>query len=159
LTSAASTRVTPAAVSEKPAQDYRNHRRFVPPYHFVIFLVIAVNLIYTGVRIVRGPSFETVMAFLMAGAIVGIYFYARIFALRAQDRVIRLEMWLRLEKILPADLKPRIPELTPNQLIGLRFASDAEMGDLMREVLANDIHDREAIKKRIKNWRGDYLRV
>jgi hypothetical protein len=148
-----------SGASEAAPQSYRNHRRFVPLYHYVIFLILIVQLIWTGVKVVRGPSFETAMGFLMSCAILGIYFYARIFALRAQDRVIRLEMWLRLEKILPSDLKPRIHELTPNQLIGLRFASDSEMGDLVREVLANDIHDREAIKKRVKNWQGDHLRV
>jgi hypothetical protein len=146
-------------VTEPTTQAYRNHRRFVPLYHYVIFLILVVNQIWAGVRLVRGPSFETAMAFLMAAAIIGIYFYTRIFALRAQDRVIRLEMRLRLEKILPPDLRARIPELTANQLIGLRFASDAEMADLVREVLANDIHNREAIKKRIKDWQPDHLRV
>jgi hypothetical protein len=159
LKSAASSELALPTASEATPQSYRTHRRFVPLYHYVIFLILVVNLIWSGVRLVRGPAFETVMGFLMAAAIVGIYFYARIFALRAQDRIIRLEMRLRLEKILPSDLKARILELTPNQLIGLRFASDAEMGDLVREVLANDIHDREAIKKRVKNWKADNLRV
>lgn len=159
MKSAATSQLALPTASEATPQSYRTHRRFVPLYHYVIFLILVVNLIWSGVRLVRGPAFETVMAFLMAAAIVGIYFYARIFALRAQDRIIRLEMRLRLEKILPSDLKARILELTPNQLIGLRFASDAEMGDLVREVLANDIHDREAIKKRVKNWTADNLRV
>jgi len=83
----------------------------------------------------------------------------RIFALTAQDRLIRLEMRLRLKEILPNDLRGRILELTPDQLIGLRFASDAEMPDLVREVLTNGIQEREVIKRKIRDWQGDYLRV
>jgi hypothetical protein len=68
-------------------------------------------------------------------------------------------MRLRLKDILPAELRGRILELTPDQLIGLRFASDAEMPDLVREVLTNGIQEREVIKRKIRDWQGDYLRV
>ncbi|HEX7253477.1 MAG TPA: DUF6526 family protein, partial [Thermoanaerobaculia bacterium] len=95
---------------------------------------------------------------LMALAILGLFFYTRTFALTVQDRVIRLEMRLRLKKVLPPDLAARILELDPGQLIALRFASDPELPDLVREVLTNDIHDRDVIKKKIKDWQGDYLR-
>jgi hypothetical protein len=139
-------------------QNYANHRRFVPLYHFVTFGILAVNQIWALVRLVRTPSWETGFGVLLAFALLAVFFYARTFALRVQDRLIRLEMRLRLSKILPADLKGRILDLSAEQLIGLRFASDAEMADLVRDVLTNDIKGREAIKRKIKDWQGDYLR-
>jgi hypothetical protein len=94
----------------------------------------------------------------MALALLAIYFYMRVFALTVQDRVIRLEMRLRLKQILPEDLRERIGELTPSQLIGLRFASDAEMAELVREVLTNNIQEREVIKRKVRDWQADHLR-
>ena len=84
---------------------------------------------------------------------------ARIYSTKLQDRIIRLEMRIRLEKTLPADLQAAIPALTIPQLIGLRFASDTEMPDLVRKVVSENIEDRKAIKKMIKDWQGDYDRV
>jgi Family of unknown function (DUF6526) len=139
-------------------QNYANHRRFVPLYHFVVFGILAINQIWTIVRLVRTPSWETGFSVLLAFALLGLFTFARTFPLRVQDRLIRLEMRLRLQQILPPDLKTRILELTPSQLIGLRFASDAEMADLVRDVLTNGIRDRETIKKKVKDWQGDYLR-
>jgi len=80
-------------------------------------------------------------------------------ALKVQDRVIRLEMRLRLSEVLPADLKGRIPELTTRQLVGLRFASDAELPDLVRRVLAGSLANPTDIKKAVAHWQGDYLRA
>jgi hypothetical protein len=73
--------------------------------------------------------------------------------------VIRLEMRLRLREVLPADLQARIPELTPPQLIGLRFASDAELPELVRRVLTGSLENPRDIKKAVTHWQGDYLRV
>ena len=141
-------------MSQKVPQNYANHHRFIPLYHVVTFGILGINQIWAIVRLVRGPSWET--AFF---ALLCVFFFARLFPLKAQDRLIRLEMRLRLQNVLPADLKPRIMDLTHEQLIGLRFASDAEMADLVRDVLTNNIADRETIKKKIKDWQGDYLRV
>jgi hypothetical protein len=80
-------------------------------------------------------------------------------AMRVQDRLIRLEMQLRLQRILPADLQARMRELTVDQLVALRFAGDDEMADLIREVLAGKLASRNEIKKKIRNWQGDYLRA
>ncbi len=144
---------------EPRPQNYANHRRFVPPYHFGIFGILVVNLLWSLVRVVRAFSFETAFGALLALALLGIFFYMRIFALTVQDRVIRLEMRLRLKQVLPPDLATRIPELEPGQLIGLRFASDQELPELVREALTNSIRDREVIKKKIKNWQADHLRA
>ena len=146
-------------MSQKVPQNYANHRRFVPLYHFVVFGIFAVNQIWAIVRLVRAPSWETGFGVLLAFALLCLFFFARTFPLRVQDRLIRLEMRLRLQQILPPDLKTQILELTPSQLIGLRFASDAEMADLVRDVLTNGIKDRETIKKKIKDWQGDHLRA
>lgn len=142
-----------------PPQTYATHRRFVPLYHFVLFGVFVINLLWAVVHAVRGFSLDTAWNVVMALALLVVFFYLRIFPLTAQDRIIQLEMRLRLKEILPGELRGRILELTPDQLIGLRFASDAEMPDLVREVLTNGIQEREAIKRKIRDWQGDYLRV
>ena len=139
-------------------QNFANHRRIVPLYHLGVFGVLAINLIWRLVALVRWTSWTALLDLLVAVALLGLFFYARIFALTVQDRIIRLEMRLRLKEILPADLKVRVGELTPVQLIGLRFASDAEMPDLVREVLTNNIGNRDEIKRRVKDWVPDYLR-
>jgi len=79
--------------------------------------------------------------------------------LAAQDRLIRLEMRMRLQQLLPPDLRVRINDLTPRQLVALRFAGDAEMPDLIREVLDGRLKSGKEIKTRIKDWQADWLRV
>jgi hypothetical protein len=145
-------------MAEKVPQNFANHRRFVPLYHFGIFAVFAINALWSLVRVVRHPSWANGVHLAMAVALLGLFFYARWFALAVQDRVIRLEMRLHLREVLPADLAARIGELDKNQLIALRFASDAELPDLVREVLTNDIHNRDVIKRKVKAWQGDYWR-
>ena len=140
-------------------QNFANHRRIRPIYHFVIFGVFLINGIWSIVQLVRYPSWATILSCAVALALLGLFYYAREFVLKVQDRVIRLEMRLRLAAVLPADLKARILELDRDQLIALRFASDAELPDLMREVLTNAIHNRDDIKRRVKNWEGDYWRA
>lgn len=145
-------------MGERQPQNFANHRSFVPLYHVGIFGLLAINLIWRLIQIVRLPSWPTLFDLLLAFALLGLFLYTRIFALTVQDRVIRLEMRLRLSEILPPDLKARIGDLTRDQYIALRFASDAEMADLMREVLTNNLTNRDEIKRRIKNWVPDYLR-
>jgi len=95
---------------------------------------------------------------LLAVAVMMVAFWARLFALRVQDRVIRLEMRLRLLQLVPA-LAPRLGEFTINQLCSLRFASDAELPALAERVLAERLDDRKAIKRMIKDWEADLLRA
>jgi hypothetical protein len=144
---------------ERVPQTFENHVRIVPAYHMVLFGILLLNLGWSVYRLYRAFSFETVVGLLLAFGLILLFFFARVFALRVQDRVIRLEMRLRMERLLPADLQPRIAEFTPGQLAALRFASDGELPELARRVLAEKIEDRKAIKKLIRHWNPDYLRA
>ena len=99
------------------------------------------------------------MGLILAVGLVGLFLYARLFPLKAQDRLIRLEMRLLMREILPADLKPRIGELSEAQLVALRFASDPELPELVRQVLAGKLSAPEEIKRAIKTWKPDTFRV
>jgi len=146
-------------MSESSTQTYKTHRRFVPGYHFVTSLLLMLYLGWTGVQLVKHPAVGSAITFLFALGVGLLFLYARQFPVAVQDRVIRLEERLRLARLLPPDLQGRIEELTPDQLIGLRFAADAEIAALVRKVLAEDIADREAIKRLITTWRPDLLRA
>lgn len=141
------------------SQNLGNHARFVPLYHFVALPIAALNALWTIRRAVMHPSWETVIAALLGVALVIVFFLARVFALTVQDRVIRLEMRLRMRELLPADLTGRIPEFTPGQLVAMRFASDRELPVLARRVLDERLQDRKAIKKLIQDWQADHLRA
>ena len=145
--------------NEKP-QNFQNHTKLVPPFHMFVLPVFLLNAGWTIYHLIKtGVSFESVLLVLMAFALLTFALFARVFALTVQDRVIRLEMRLRMAEILPADLHSRIPEFTVGQLVSLRFASDAELPALARKVLDNKMEDRKAIKQMIQNWQGDYLRA
>ena len=145
-------------MAQREPQNFANHRKIVPLYHVGIFGILAINLIWRLVGLIRWTSWQALLEVAVAAALLLLSFYVRIFALTVQDRIIRLEMRLRLKEILPPDLKGRIDELTRDQFVALRFAGDSEMPDLLREVLTNNIRNRDEIKRRIKNWVPDYLR-
>jgi len=145
-------------MSQAP-QSYANHAKMVPVYHYLGTLLMLVLLGWTGVRLVRAPSVDSVMAFLLLVLVIVGYFYGRLFALGVQDRVIRLEERMRMERLFDGELKGRILDFTTEQLIGLRFASDEELPDLARRVLDEGIADRKTIKQAVKNWRADHQRV
>ena len=141
-------------------QSYANHVKWVPTFHFFVAPVMVLNFVNAVVRLVRhGISWEGSVSLLVALALLIFIFNARLFALRVQDRVIRMEERLRMRQLLPADLRERILEFTPGQLVALRFASDDELPELARKVLSEKIKDSKAIKQMIKNWRADYLRA
>lgn len=140
-------------------QTFANHTRLVPAFHMITFPILAILFFWSAWRVMTGFSVDRLMFLLLTVATLVLLFLARIFALTVQDRVIRLEMRLRMAQLLPADLRPRINELTPKQLVALRFASDEELPDLVRTVLVDRITDAKAIKKLIRNWQGDYLRA
>ncbi len=139
-------------------QNFDNHVRFVPVYHYVAGPILLVNFGW-AVWSLRAPSFPALLDVLVALALIILFLYARGFALKAQDRVIRLEMRLRMRELLPEDLQGRINEFTPTQMVGLRFAGDAELPDLARKVLDENITAATPIKKLVTDWQGDYYRV
>ena len=140
-------------------QNYKNHARFFPVFHIGAVLPLFLYVLWGAYRLRAGITTDSVINLLFAIALLLLALSARAMALSVQDRVIRLEMQLRLQRILPADLQPRLKELTADHLSGLRFASDAEMADLVREVLGGKLASRKEIKMKIKDWQGDYLRA
>ncbi len=145
---------------EKPyVQSADNHTRIIPMYHGVAFILVAINVLWALYQAVMHFSWGALVAFGAAVGLIVVYFYARMMTITVQDRLIRLEERLRLERLLPPDLKARIPEFDIDQLVSLRFASDAELPDLARAVLEGKLTDRKVIKKMIKAWRPDFLRA
>ena len=143
----------------EPVQSFKRHARWLPPYHFFVMPVLLINVAVAARPLFQAPSFTTAFGLVLAVALLLLGLLARTMALTAQDRVIRLEMRLRLRQLLAADLQPRIAELTPRQLIALRFASDEELADLTRDVLDGKLASSNEIKMRVRNWQGDWLRV
>lgn len=143
----------------EPTQTYGNHAKIIPLYHYVAFPILTANFLWSAWALLQAPGTGTVIAALTAFAIIVMYFYARVFALRVQDRVIRLEMRMRLKELLPAALHSRIGEFTPGQLVALRFAGDAELPELAQTVLRDGITDKKAIKLLIRTWNPDHLRA
>ena len=141
-------------------QNFSNHTKLVPTYHFFVLPVFVLNLVQSIFGLFRPAfTFNGLVHFLTALALLIFAFNARIFALKVQDRVIRLEERLRFAQLLSDDLKPRIGEFTPGQLVALRFASDEELPGLAREVLNDKVTDIKTIKKMVRHWRADYLRA
>jgi hypothetical protein len=141
-------------------QSFANHTRRVPPFHFFVVPVFIINFFWSLYRVRElGFSFAGIFGVLLAAALVILPLSARMFALKVQDRVIRLEERLRYERLLPADLQARIGEFDIAQIVSLRFASDAELPALARKVLDEKMANRKAIKQQIKNWKPDYLRA
>jgi dolichyl-phosphate-mannose--protein O-mannosyl transferase len=141
------------------AQNFENHAKFVPGFHVVVLGIFAINLVWSIYRLIRVSSAESVISLLLAIAFLLLAFYSRIFALTVQDRVIRLEMRLRMQQLLPAELLLSISEFSVAQLVALRFASDAELPVLAKKVLDDKLNDRKKIKKMIQDWQPDFLRA
>ncbi|MGB7845326.1 MAG: DUF6526 family protein [Candidatus Acidiferrum sp.] len=141
-------------------QNFANHVKLVPAFHFFVLPVLTLNLAGSIYRLVHTWfTWGALIQLLTAVALLVLAFNVRLFALRVQDRVIRMEERERMSRVLPDDLKPRIGEFTPKQLVALRFASDAELPTLARKVLNDKLTDIKAIKKMVQNWRADYLRA
>jgi hypothetical protein len=140
-------------------QTYKNHARFFPLYHYFVAPILLLNVVVRAYQLFRAPSGLGAWELLIAITLVSLALAARVMALAVQDRVIRLEMRLRLRELLPPDLQARIHELTRGQYVGLRFASDAELPALVRRILAGELRSTGDIKKNVTEWQGDYLRA
>jgi hypothetical protein len=140
-------------------QTYKKHARWLPLFHFFVMPVLLVNVVVAVWRLIQAPTAGTAYGVVFAIALLTLGFLSRIQALTVQDRVIRLEMRLKLRQLLPPELQPRVNELTHRQLVALRFASDAEVADLVRDVFAGKLTTPNEIKMRVKSWQPDWLRA
>jgi hypothetical protein len=140
-------------------QTYQNHVRRMPPHVGVLLLILLANIIWSGYRLVTLFSVDTVLAFLVALALVVIASVSRTQTLTVQNRLIRLEERLRYSTLLPPDLAARAAALPLPQIVALRFASDAELPGLVSEVLAGQLATPKEIKLKVRDWKADFLRA
>ena len=151
-------------MSEQPTQNLKNHAKFDPSYHFVAFALLLFLFVLSIVITVRSLQSHPdlilygLWTFVLSITLFLLTFKLRLYPLKVQDRVIRLEERLRLSMLLDETLRHRIHELTEDQLIALRFASDEEIPKLVHQVLEKNL-SRKEIKERIENWRPDHWRV
>jgi len=152
-------------MGENAPQSYAHHTRWDPLFHFFLLPVFIVGLLMTLIHFFAHmmhsdfrDNFHAFLLILLAAALFIAVTKIRTYALRVQDRVIRLEERLRLSQLLQEPLRSRIPELTVDQLVGLRFASDGEIAKLVERTLKENL-SRSDIKKAIQTWRPDNLRV
>jgi hypothetical protein len=143
---------------EQPPQTFANHARFDPAFHFFAFPVFAITFFLAIWNLIKNFSFTSAWMVVVAMAALVAVLKIRTYALKAQDRIIRLEERLRLAALLPESSRGKIPMLREGQLVALRFASDAEVPPLVEKTLAGNLKGAE-IKKAIVNWRADYWRV
>lgn len=141
------------------AQTYANHTRWLVPYHFVVSPLLIINFGLAIRTAVREPTAATAWGVLVAFAILLGIGLGRLQALTVQDRVIRLEETLRLQRLLPPAEHGEIAQLSRRQFVALRFASDAELPALFRRVRAGELADPKAIKQAVTAWRPDELRA
>jgi hypothetical protein len=147
-------------MAEHPPQTLKNHRRFQPAWHFFALPALLLNVVATVWHSLRHPigywaGWQIVVSVALLVAVAA----ARTQTLLVQDRLIRLEMRLRLRQVLTGALAGRITELTHRQLIGLRFAGDAELPALVERCLSGELKNDEAVKKQVKDWQPDWLRA
>ena len=145
-------------MAERVPQTLANHARFDPPFHFFILPVFSIALILAIAHLVMHPSLHSAWLVIFTLAAAAAVVKMRTYSLKVQDRVIRLEERLRLAILLDKPLRARITELSESQLVGLRFASDAELPALTARALQEKLSNAE-IKKAVIQWRPDYWRV
>lgn len=145
-------------MAERTPQTFANHVRFDPAFHYFLLPVFAISWVLSVVFLVRHPGFLHFWVVVFNTALIVAVIRFRQYALKVQDRVIRLEERLRLATLLPDSLRPQIAKLTERQLIALRFASDEEVATLVERTLSANLAPAD-IKKAIKTWRPDYWRV
>jgi hypothetical protein len=148
-------------MSKSSPQNLKNHGRIDPLFHIVLLLVLLANLVFAIFHLVHHWHETRISSawYLVLSLVVFIPFAKmRSYALRVQDRIIRLEERLRLQALAPAEWHSQIYRLSEDQLIGLRFAADDEVVELAKQALEHHLN-RKQIKERIENWRPDYFRV
>jgi len=145
-------------MADDPVQTYGTHVRWFPPWHFFAMPVFTGNVVVRLFRLGEAPSLAAAWEALVAIALLTAFICARWMPLRLQDRLIRLEETVRLERLMP-DRATDIEHLTMGQLIGLRFASDAELPHLLDRIKAGELVSRGDVKRAVQHWRADHARI
>ena len=145
-------------MSDESVQSYSNHARWLAPWHFFAIPVLLSNAVVEVVRFFRAPSLLGAWVAIVAIALVTGLILARWMPLRVQDRLIRLEETLRLERLLP-DRAREVEHLTREHLIGIRFASDAEVPHLLDRMVSGELVRRGDVKRAVQHWRADHQRI
>lgn len=140
-------------------QNFQNHARFFPLFHYVVFPLLALNLIWQIVILYLHPSWNQAAFLLLSVVFILMILAARLQSLKVQDRVIRLEERLRYRELLSGEILQQTVNLSIGQIIALRFASDEELPDLVARTVAGEFPTPKDIKMAIKNWRADFLRA
>jgi hypothetical protein len=140
-------------------QNFANHTRWHPLFHFFVLPVMLINFIWSVVMFVVAPGKDSGWWVVVSLALALLTFFARTNSLKVQDRVIRLEERLRYQQLLSPALAQQAGELTPSQVVALRFAGDDELEELVTAVMAGKFAKSKDIKRAIKNWRADNFRV
>jgi hypothetical protein len=143
---------------DNKSQTLANHAKYDPPFHFFLVPVLAINVVLIAIQLFRSPRLLGAWLLIISLALIVMAGRLRSYATHLQDRIIRLEERLRLASLLQDPLRSRIAELTDSQLVGLRFASDAELPALVQRALDEKL-SRSDIKKAVTDWRPDYSRV
>jgi hypothetical protein len=145
-------------MSERISQTRGSHARFDPAYHFFLAPALLLLLIWTIFHLAYHKNSESIILVVLVLLVFVMLAKMRMYSLKVQDRVIRLEERLRLSALLAEPLRSRISEASESQLIGLRFAADAELPVLFPRALDEKLSQKQ-IKDAIQHWRGDYWRV
>jgi Family of unknown function (DUF6526) len=140
-------------------QTYANHRRFFPLFHFFALPIVTLNVLMVFASLVRRPSLGDVWPLVFAIGVAAGFLACRASIVTVQDRLIGLEMRLRLAAVLPPELGARIPELRIRQLVGLRFAGDTELPQLVARCLNGELRTADQVKREIREWRSDFVRA
>lgn len=143
----------------QPTQCYENHRRYFPLYHFVAMPILSANVVVALLDLLRHPGLRNAWYVVFAFGVLAGVSAARVAVLTVQDRLIGLEMRLRLAAVLPDNLRARIPDLRLHHLVALRFAGDAELPQLVQRCLAGELRSPDEVKRQIREWRPDFVRA
>lgn len=145
-------------MTDDAVQSYANHARWFPPWHFFVVPVFAANAVVQIVRFVDEPTMATAWTAVVGIALITAVLCARWMPLRVQDRLITLEETLRLHRLMPDRFRD-IERLTRDHLIGIRFASDAEVPHLVDRMLGGELVTRDDVKRAVQHWRSDHQRI
>ncbi|MDI1242680.1 MAG: DUF6526 family protein [bacterium] len=140
-------------------QNYQNHTRWFPLFHFILMPLLLVLMIWTAVCVFMEFEWWRLQLLLLTIALVVSSFAARLQALKAQDRLIRLEESIRYDRVLPFGLAAEAKGLRLGHIVALRFSSDEELADLVARTIRGEFGSTKEIKLAIKNWRADHVRV